>query len=141
MSRGLKVVADCLIDECKDKDWDAIVLPGGLPGANHLRDSAVLKDLLLKQNAEAKITAAICASPAVVFGPHGLLPQKAVCYPAFKGDLGDKYVEGVAALVDGHVITGTGPGTALQFALKVVEALYGTEKAQTLADGMLTTLV
>eukprot|EP00928_Gymnodinium_smaydae_P017944 TRINITY_DN16840_c1_g3_i1.p1 TRINITY_DN16840_c1_g3~~TRINITY_DN16840_c1_g3_i1.p1 ORF type:complete len:188 (+),score=61.73 TRINITY_DN16840_c1_g3_i1:198-761(+) len=141
MSRGLKIVADCLIEACTDKEWDAIVCPGGMPGAERLRDSKPLEDLLKKQSGAAKVTAAICASPAVIFASHGLLPGKAVCYPApkFKEILGDKLVDEVVA-TDGHIITGTGPGTSLQFALKVVEKLYGKEKAEELAKAMLTTL-
>ena len=62
MSRGLKVVADCLVEECRGKQWDAIALPGGMPGAERLRDSAALKELLLAQSAAGKLTAAVCAS-------------------------------------------------------------------------------
>lgn len=141
MSRGLKIVADCLIEHCTGKEWDAIVCPGGMPGAERLRDSAPLAELLKAQSAAAKVTAAVCASPAVVFGAHGLLPGKAVCYPApkFTEILGDKLLEGVPVAHDGHIITGTGPGTSLQFALKVVEALYGRAKAEDVAKAMLTT--
>ena len=62
MSRGLKVVADCLVEECRGKQRDAIALPGGMPGAERLRDSAALKELLLAQSAAGKLTAAVCAS-------------------------------------------------------------------------------
>mmetsp|Transcript_88382 Transcript_88382/g.225022 ORF Transcript_88382/g.225022 Transcript_88382/m.225022 type:complete len:188 (-) Transcript_88382:48-611(-) len=141
MSRGLKIVADVLINDCVGQEWDAIALPGGMPGAERLRDSQPLTEIIKAQAAASKITAAICASPAVVFGAHGLLPGKAVCYPApkFKEILGDKYSDDVV-VVDGHIITGTGPGTSLQFALKIVEQLYGKEKAEEVAKGMLTTL-
>eukprot|EP00929_Paragymnodinium_shiwhaense_P076977 TRINITY_DN39616_c0_g1_i2.p1 TRINITY_DN39616_c0_g1~~TRINITY_DN39616_c0_g1_i2.p1 ORF type:complete len:191 (+),score=57.63 TRINITY_DN39616_c0_g1_i2:65-637(+) len=67
MSRNLKIKADCLIDDCKGKAWDAIALPGGLPGAQHLSDCEVLIELLKAQNEAKKVTAAVCASPAVVF--------------------------------------------------------------------------
>ena len=62
MSRGLKVVADCLVEECRGLQRDAIALPGGRPGAERLRDSAALKELLLAQSAAGKLTAAVCAS-------------------------------------------------------------------------------
>ena len=143
MSRGLKVEADCLIEDCRGKVWDAIALPGGMPGANHLRDSAALKELLLAQSAAGKLTAAICASPAVVFGAHGLLPASATCYPApaFKDAVSDSSTwEDSKVVVEGHIITSQGPGTSLQFALKIVERLYGEDKAKELAEQMLTTL-
>ena len=79
MSRGLKVVADCSIEECKDQEWDAIACPGGMPGAERLRDSKTLTELLKSQAAAGKLTTAVCASPAVIFATHGILPSKATC--------------------------------------------------------------
>ena len=143
MSRGLKVVADCSIDECAGQEWDAIACPGGMPGAERLRDSATLKELLVAQSAAGKLTAAVCASPAVIFASHGLLPSKATCYPApaFKEavDAASSWQE-ASAVVEGHIITSQGPGTSLQFALKLVEKLYGEDKAREIADQMLTTV-
>ena len=79
MSRGLKVVADCSIEECKGQDWDAIACPGGMPGAERLRDSATLTELLKSQAAAGKLTTSVCAAPAVIFATHGILPSKATC--------------------------------------------------------------
>ncbi|CAE7529972.1 DJ1C [Symbiodinium natans] len=84
MSRGLKVVADKSIEECADQQWDVIALPGGMPGAEHLRDSQILVDLLKVQKESGRLTAAVCASPAVVFAHHGLVDNSATCYPAPK---------------------------------------------------------
>ena len=139
MSRGLKVVADVAIDEVKDQGFDAIALPGGMPGAERLRDCATLTAMLKAHSGAGKTTAAVCASPAVVFATHGLLRDAATCYPApqFK-----EKVPGWAeaqAVVDGHVVTSMGPGTSLQFALKLVEILYDRAKAEEIAAQMLTT--
>lgn len=84
------------------------------------------------------MNAAICASPAVVFAQNGLLNEKATCYPAekFVEMLGDKRVDGETVVVDGHVITSVGPGTALQFGLRLVSLLVSVEKAQEVASGM-----
>src|SRR4030042_3401980 len=71
-SRKTKIVADCLIADCVNQDYDLIVLPGGMPGAEYLRDCRELKKLLGKQSATGKLYAAICASPAVVLQAHGL---------------------------------------------------------------------
>ena len=83
-------------------------------------------------------TAAVCASPAVVFATHGLLKDSATCYPA---DAFKEKVPGwteAQAVVDGNVVTSQGPGTSLQFALKLVEILYSKEKAEEIAKQMLT---
>eukprot|EP00931_Biecheleriopsis_adriatica_P101637 TRINITY_DN76734_c0_g1_i1.p1 TRINITY_DN76734_c0_g1~~TRINITY_DN76734_c0_g1_i1.p1 ORF type:complete len:210 (+),score=60.13 TRINITY_DN76734_c0_g1_i1:68-631(+) len=138
MSRGLKIEADCAIEDCADKEWDAIALPGGMPGAERLRDSAVLVELLKKQAAAGKVTAAVCASPAVVFGTHGLLPAKSTCYPnpKFKEVVGEGWQD-CTAVIDGHIITSQGPGTSIQFALKIVEKLISREKAEEIGKAML----
>lgn len=139
MSRGLKIVADVKIDDCKDKAWDVIALPGGMPGAERLRDNATLTALLKAQKENGKLTAAVCASPAVVLATHGLLGDAATCYPAdkFKEAVGDGWKD-AKAVVDGNLITSQGPGTSLQFALKIVEELYGKAKAEELAAQMVT---
>jgi 4-methyl-5(b-hydroxyethyl)-thiazole monophosphate biosynthesis len=138
MSRGLKVVADTTIMNCADRSWDAIVLPGGMPGAEHLRDCATLTKMLAEHSAAGKTTAAVCASPAVVFATHGLLPAAATCYPApaFKDKVPGWSTASV--IVDGHVITSQGPGTSLKFALKLVAVLFSEEKASEIASQMLT---
>ncbi|MHC4237337.1 MAG: DJ-1 family glyoxalase III [Planctomycetota bacterium] len=83
-SRGVKLVADCLIDDCKDHIFDLIVLPGGLPGAEQLRDCGSLIQMLQTQKEAGRLYAAICASPAVVLAPYDLLDGKrATCYPSF----------------------------------------------------------
>eukprot|EP00930_Biecheleria_cincta_P104475 TRINITY_DN96805_c0_g1_i1.p1 TRINITY_DN96805_c0_g1~~TRINITY_DN96805_c0_g1_i1.p1 ORF type:complete len:265 (-),score=38.12 TRINITY_DN96805_c0_g1_i1:64-831(-) len=141
MSRGLKVVADVLIDECTSQEWDVIALPGGMPGAERLRDSAPLAGLLKAQHQSGRWLAAVCASPAVVFAEQGLLGAAATSYPApqFKELVGDRWTD-AKAVVDGSVITSQGPGTSLQFALKIVEVLYGLPKSQELAAQMVTSV-
>ncbi|KAH0478097.1 MAG: uncharacterized protein KVP18_004151 [Porospora cf. gigantea A] len=130
-----KLVADLLIDEVYD-EYDVIVLPGGMPGAEHLRDSKPLKDLLTKQKAAGKLIAAICASPAVVLQSHGLLDGiKATSYPSFQSKLSVPVDEKV--VVDQQMITSQGPGTAIQFALRIVEVLMGSEKSKAVQTAML----
>lgn len=139
MARGLKVVADVLIDDVKEMKFDAIACPGGMPGAATLGGCTTLIDMLKAQQKEGKVTAAVCASPAVIFAPHGLLPSKATCYPAdkFKETLGDRLDDKSKVVTDNGIITSQGPGTSLLFALQVVEALYGKEKADTIAGQLL----
>lgn len=136
------MVADCAIEECKGQEWDAIALPGGMPGAETLRDSAVLIELLKEQSSKGKLFAAVCASPAVVFGSHGLLPEKATCYPnpKFKEVVGAAWQD-AQAVMDGQVVTSQGPGTSIQFALKIAEKLCGKDKVLEVAKAMLVDYV
>ena len=137
-SRGVKLVADKLIGECAEESFDLIVLPGGMPGAEHLRDSRVLANMLKEQKARGGLYGAICASPAVALGHHGLLDDKrATCHPALFDKLvcAEKSEERVAA--DGNCVTSRGPGTAIEFALELVGRLFGAEKAEAVAGPML----
>ncbi len=137
-SRGVNIVADKLISDCVNEQYDMIAIPGGLPGADNLRDSSVLKDMLLKQKQENRFYAAICASPAVVFQTHGLLDQKkATCYPTFVEFLSDQSEAKSTVVMDDFCITSQAPGTAMEFSLKLVELLSGREKAKEIAGNML----
>ncbi len=138
-SRGVKLLADRLIQDCIEEKWDLIVCPGGMPGATHLSESPALTELLLRQNQQNKLIAAICAAPAVVLAKHGLLNngKHATCYPAesFKSMIQNYQTDNV--VVDGNVITSRGPGTAMEFSLKLVEILFGHEKAMQLRKEMI----
>lgn len=136
-SRGVKLTADVLIDQCAGRDYDGIVLPGGMPGAEHLRDSKPLTELLKRQKEKGKLYAAICAAPVVVLLAHGLLPDKATCYPSFADRLKDPKMAKQRVVVDGRCVTSGGPGTALEFALELVRQLLGEQKAAQVAEPML----
>lgn len=138
-SRGVKLVADCHISAATGP-FDAIVLPGGMPGAEHLRDCVELTALLKQQQQGGRLVAAICAAPAVVLSAHGLLPAPstaATCYPADKFKALVPYVDEKAVL-QGGVLTSQGPGTAMHFALVLVHLLAGAEKGAAVAREMLT---
>jgi len=128
-SRGVKITADCSIEDCKEKEYDLIALPGGMPGAEHLRDSSTLIDLLKAQKEAGKWYAAICAAPVVALQPHGLLKGlKATCHPGRVDNLEDQEASTFRVVVDGTCITSQGPGTALEFALVLVETIMGQAK-------------
>jgi len=140
-SRGVKLVADARISDCVDQTYDCIALPGGMPGAEHLRDSAPLIEKLKQQKQAGRLYGAICASPAVVLQPHGLLANvTAACFPSMRSKLDPAYASDEAVVVDGHCVTSQGPGTAIAFALKLVELLFGAGKAREVADAMLVQL-
>jgi len=137
-SRCVKLVADALIAGCASQSYDCIALPGGMPGAEHLRDSAPLIDLLRRQKLAGRLYAAICASPAVALRPHGLIDKtKATCFPALQGKLDPAYVSSERVVVDGNCVTSQGPATAIAFALKLVELLFGPAKAREIGAAML----
>jgi 4-methyl-5(b-hydroxyethyl)-thiazole monophosphate biosynthesis len=136
-SRGVKLVADRHISDCLDTSFDLIVLPGGMPGAGHLRDSRELETMLQRQKREGRLYGAICASPAVVLQHHGLLEQRrATCHPNFIQHLKKTDAIDSRVVVDQMCVTSRGPGTALEFAIKLVELLYGEDKAKEVAAPM-----
>lgn len=141
LSRGMKVQADGLIDDVKGHQYDVIVLPGGMPGAQHLADSESLVQMLKGQKARGGWYAAICASPAVVFKGRGICTsEKMVCYdykdftePLIRdGHMGDGRVA-----ISGKCITSVGPSSALDFGLAIVESVIGKDKADQVAKEMM----
>ena len=129
-SRGTTIIPDTSIDKVLDTDFDLIVLPGGLPGADHLRDNAQLQSLIKKQASSEKYVAAICAAPKAL-AKAGLLEGKtATSFPgvlaALKNDaitISENAVE-----IDGNIVTSRSAGTAMDFALSLIELLEGKEK-------------
>lgn len=141
-SRGVRLIADVLLEECVGQDWDMITLPGGQPGATHLHDSTTLLALLKDQIAQQRWVAAICASPAVVLGRHGLISQAtATCFPACQQELAGQTaaVSQERVVVDVKLVTSQGPGTAVEFALRLVELLGGEQKANEVQKAMVVT--
>ncbi|ESR55800.1 hypothetical protein CICLE_v10024360mg, partial [Citrus x clementina] len=129
---GVKIVADALVSDCRDAVFDLIALPGGMPGATNLKESEVLESIVKKQASAGRLYAAVCASPAVALGSWGLLKDlKATCYPSFMEQLAPACAATVESRIqqDGKVVTSCGPGTTMEFAVALVEQLYGKEKA------------
>ena len=111
--------------------FDLIALPGGMPGAERLRDSEPLVSLLRGQAASGRLHAAICATPAVMLQAKGLLEgRRATAHPAFAAQLADQTAVAQRVVVDGPLTTSRGPGTAFEFALELVKQLYGEDKAR-----------
>ncbi|KAJ0989354.1 hypothetical protein J5N97_007710 [Dioscorea zingiberensis] len=129
-SRKVKLIADMLLDEALELQFDLIVLPGGIGGAEKFSSSQKLVGLLKKQAGENKLYGAICASPALVLEPHGLLKgKKATAYPAMCNKLSDQSECENRVVVDGNLVTSRGPGTSMEFALAIVEKLFGPKEA------------
>lgn len=129
-SRGVRLIPDISIDDAIDQNFDMIVLPGGLPGAEHLDNDPRIKSLLKKMANDEKYTAAICAAPKVLANAGILSNKKATSYPGFLEnlDLPDTDLKTDPVVIDGNVITSRGPGTAMDFALALIETLAGKDK-------------
>ncbi len=137
-ANGTRIVADTLHADVAGRSFGLIALPGGMPGAEHLRDTPALIAQLRAQDARGALFGAICASPGVVLGTHGLIgARRATAYPGFEGLLPAGSFVDQRVVRDGHLVTSRGPGTALEFALALVEALGHADLAAQLDTGML----
>jgi len=137
-SRGMKLVADTNLDQVLEDDFDMIVLPGGLPGADHLNNDPRIQSLVKKMANSNKYTAAICAAPRVL-ATAGLLEGKhATSFPGSLDQFPVKTMtyEEKAVVVDGKIITSRGPGTAMDFTLTLIELLTGKEKRDEVEAGL-----
>jgi len=131
-ARAAKILAEKLLEN-NDTSYDAVIFPGGAEGARNLADSEKVKNILKEFRENKKIIAAICASPAVVLEPLGILKgKKATAYPGMLKEALDEPV-----VVDGNIVTSQGPGTAHLFGLKLAELLTGEERARSVKKAML----
>ncbi len=137
-SHGITLECD---RELADVDFvpDAIVLPGGLPGAANLGKSAAVREMSQAVHDAGGVCAAICAAPALTFAPFGLLNGRtATCYPSFEQEFDSTTTHSQdRVVVDGNVVTSRGPGTALEFSLRLVELLAESGAAAGLQRQML----
>ena len=135
-SRGVRIVADKLWSQLDPSSFDAIILPGGAQGASNLRSDERLLDVLRHFDFEKKTIAAICAAPLVLQSAGILNGRKVTCHPAVLNELEGQPVKNADVVVDGHIITSKGPGTAIRFALEVVKAHNGAATARNLAEAL-----
>ncbi|RKD88222.1 DJ-1 family glyoxalase III [Mangrovibacterium diazotrophicum] len=136
-SHEIAVKADVLFEEVDYNTIDMIILPGGLPGAKNLDVHNGLTRQIQAFHEQNKPLGAICAAP-LVFGHLNILKgKKATCYPGFEKELAGANVDADAVVVDQNIITSRGVGTAIQFALKIVESLINKEKADQISKSIL----
>ena len=136
-AHGINVQTEDLFDEVNFVESDMIVLPGGMPGTTHLNEHAGVRRVVKDFYEEGKYVAAICAAPTVL-GNLGILKGKRItCDPTVENQIQGAVITRLPAQVDGNIITGRGAGTAIDFALKLIEVLAGPEKAKEIRDGIL----
>ena len=133
-----ELLADLRLEDTEKEDL--MVFPGGMPGAKNLSEQPDLMAIAQRHFDEGGTIAAICAAPGVVVSKlNGVAGRKATCYDGFEGlmqQAGMVY-EKAPAVTDGNLITGRGPGCAVDFALAIVESVCGKEKADALRAGMM----
>lgn len=136
-SHNITVIADSLFLNVDHKLMDMIVLPGGMPGSDNLKNHAGLQDVIKDFSKKNKMLGAICAAP-LVFGSAGILQnKKATCYPGFENQLNGAIYTGANVEIAGNIVTGKGAGVALEFSLKIVELIKGKAFAEDLAKKMI----
>jgi len=136
-AHGVRILPDTGIGDVNADDYAMIVLPGGLPGAENLRDDDRVIELLKAMAAKGRFVAAICAAP-IALGRSGVVAGKSfTCYPGFESQVEGGNHVARRVVVDGKLITSRGPGTALEFALTLTHFLMGSDAAAQLEEGML----
>lgn len=138
-AHGITIEADVLYDDADLSQAEMLVLPGGMPGTRHLGEHEALVARLKSFNENNKLIAAICAAPSVL-GVNGILKgKKATCYPGFEDKLVDAVVLTDPVVKDQNIITSRGLGTAIPFALKIIELLKDKDTSESIAKSIIYT--
>ena len=135
-SRGVMLQPDTTLDAALGRDYDMIVLPGGQPGTNNLRADARIVDLVRRMAQQGKYVAAICAAPSVLAAAGLLDGKRATSFPGTLDAFPQVQLQHAAVVEDGRLITSRGPGTAMDFALLLVEQLLGRAKRMEVEAGL-----
>lgn len=135
-SRGVVLLPDTSLDEALPRNYDMVVLPGGLPGADHLEQDPRIRQLVRRMAQEGRFVSAICAAPKVLASAGLLEGRRVTAYPGVLDALPGLDYSGGAVEQDGPVITSRGPGTAMDFALVLIERLAGREKRDQVEAGL-----
>lgn len=135
-SRGTRIVPDTSLEGAEEEDFDMIALPGGLPGADHLASDPRLIRMIQAMDRQEGFVAAICAAPKVLVRAGVLRGRKATSFPGVLQAEGHEQITGEAWTRDGHVVTSRGPGTAMDFALQLIEWLEGRDRREAVENAL-----
>ena len=133
---NIGVCADITIGELDYTAMDMIVLPGGMGGVNSILACPAALDAVRFAWENGRYVAAICAAPTVLAALGITDGRRATCYPGLEGRMGTADMQGTATVEDGKLLTGAGPGTAIDFGLLLVRALKGEAAAKKVYDGL-----
>lgn len=136
-AHAIALEADVLFESTDFKDGNMLVLPGGMPGTRNLEAFTPLTKVINEYYKSGKFVTAICAAPLILGKMRLLRNEEAVCYPGFEDDLEDAILSKQRVVRSGKMITGKGPGTAIEFALKLVETLVDEATAISLSKAMI----
>jgi 4-methyl-5(b-hydroxyethyl)-thiazole monophosphate biosynthesis len=128
-ARGVTLQCDTLLSAVDAKQLDGIVLPGGMPGTRNLMKSSLVRDMVIALDRDNLLVAAICAAPTVLHAAGVLKGKKATSYPGYQKEMTEAVYSEAAVVADGNVITSRAAGTAVPFALALVERLSGLTTA------------
>lgn len=136
-AHNIPVIADILFEDADFDRADAFILPGGIPGSNHLNTCTRLKELIVKKNKENKLLAAICAGPMVLGGLGLLKGKRATCFPFFEPTMTGAIMSAKGVEQDGNIITSKGPGFVFEFGLAILRNLRDEEIEQEVSEALL----
>lgn len=137
-SGGTRLIADTFISACSAETFDLVALPGGMPGSARLRDCEILQKITSRQAEEKRLYGAISAAPAITLLPWGLLKRKqTTCHPAFIDKISSFRTVKTSTQVSGELTTSRGPGTSFEFAICLVEQLFGEPVAREIGELLL----
>jgi len=136
-SNGITILANTLIKYVTSNEFDMIVLPGGIPGAEHLRDNEKVQELIKEFNQKEKLVGAICAAPIALYSAGVLKGEDFTCYPGYEQVIQDATFKENKVVESENILTSRGPGTAMCFALEIVKKLVGSETYEQLKAGLL----
>jgi len=134
--KGITVQADCTVEEIDYENLDMIVLPGGLGGVHSILASETAMNAVKWAYENEKYVAAICAAPSILAKLGITDGKKAVVYPGMEPEMGSALMQDADAVRDGKVLTGRGPGAAMDFGLMLLETLKDAETAAGVQAGM-----
>ncbi|MBT8060803.1 MAG: DJ-1/PfpI family protein [Gammaproteobacteria bacterium] len=135
-SRGTRILPDTTLDEALETDFDMVVLPGGLPGSDHLAADDRVTGLLRRMNESGRFVGAVCAAPKVLARAGILDGKRATAFPGVLQAEAHPDIGGEPVVRDGTVITSRSAGTAMDFGLALVEALAGRETRKEVEAGL-----
>lgn len=136
-AHGINVQTEDLFEEVNFVESDMIVLPGGIPGTPNLDAHEGVRRVVCDFCEEDKYVAAICAAPTVLSNLGLLKGRRVTCYPAMENQIQGAAITRNPVVADGNIITSRGVGTAIDFALKLIELLVGPEKSKEIAEAIL----